>query len=89
MGGGGGGGGEAGSMFRGLEAIFGGADREGAAAPHHHLQPDLAAKFAQIKQEILEAEETAAPPPPPGPAAYQGEGRREEEEEMQLRGGLS
>jgi hypothetical protein len=52
------GGGEGGmsSMFRGLEAIFaekGGQEAVGTSAPH------LAAKFAQIKQEILESSEPA------------------------------
>lgn len=57
-GGEGGGGGGMSSMFRGLEAMFAGGEKGAEAAssslPHH--QPDLAAKFAQIKQEILEAE---------------------------------
>jgi len=49
------GGGEGGmsSMFRGLEAIFAEKGGPEAASPHPHL----AAKFAQIKQEILESSE--------------------------------
>ncbi len=75
------------SMFRGLEAMFAGEKgiAAGEAVSLHQRPPDLAAKFAQIKQEILEAE-----PELQQPAAARGgwdqgdlDQRREQEQEEQ------